>query len=88
MNAPAEIALSRQRLHPVSPLALDARGCLSLRLHHGECNRCVEACPAGVLSLTEDVIVQQPDCLGCGRCAAACPTGALALKPDDKKPAY
>jgi pyruvate formate lyase activating enzyme len=42
------------------------------------CGKCVEACPANALRLTDDGIVRARDvCAVCGACASACPNEAM-----------
>ena len=52
------------------------------------CERCVEACPQGVLSMSKEfndkgyfhvVPTEQPRCLGCMLCAITCPEVALEV---------
>ena len=52
------------------------------------CERCVEVCPQGVISLSKSLnekgyfFVQpthQPRCLGCGLCAINCPDVAIEV---------
>ncbi|MBC7344060.1 MAG: 4Fe-4S binding protein [Clostridia bacterium] len=54
------------------------------RIDTGECTGCAicveERCPAGALSMEEDVARLDPEkCLGCGLCVSACPTSAITL---------
>jgi len=42
------------------------------------CKTCVETCPNGCLSLTENgIVINREACQACGKCAEACPSGAL-----------
>jgi len=45
------------------------------------CGACVDACPADVLELKDDIaIVPRPDdCVECGACEDACPADAIHL---------
>ena len=53
------------------------------------CGKCVEACPANALRLTDEEIVRARDvCTVCGACASACPNEAMEtigkeLSPDE-----
>jgi pyruvate formate lyase activating enzyme len=42
------------------------------------CKTCVNACPNGCLTMTDDgLLMDRERCEACGKCAAACPSGAL-----------
>ena len=44
------------------------------------CGGCVEACPAGALTLTpEGILPTSSECLGCGICAEQCPAMAIEM---------
>ena len=44
------------------------------------CGTCVEACPAGALTIEDEVaVVDESACLDCGICTEECPLGALKL---------
>lgn len=73
------ITLTYRRLRPDAPVGLLARACLELHARRVACGYCAEACPAKVLSLSNEAFQISDGCLGCGRCMAACPTGALAV---------
>lgn len=73
-----------QRIDPVGRGAVNGRGpgihvdrCAHAHHLHASCARCVEACPAGALSLRATIDVDQDKCTGCQLCAVACPSGAL-----------
>lgn len=44
------------------------------------CSHCAEACPAGVVTVSDRGVGIGEGCLGCGRCVAACPGGALSAR--------
>ncbi len=48
--------------------------------------KCVEVCPTGSLTQTEDgvVILDKSKCTGCWACVDACPFGAMHRDPIDK----
>ena len=42
------------------------------------CKTCVETCPNGCLTLTENsLLIDRDNCQACGECSEACPSGAL-----------
>jgi len=42
------------------------------------CQTCVETCPNGCLTMTDDgLVIDREHCQACGTCAEACPAGAL-----------
>jgi pyruvate formate lyase activating enzyme len=44
------------------------------------CHTCLEACPRGCLTASDDgLLIDRECCQGCGACAEACPTNALEL---------
>jgi pyruvate formate lyase activating enzyme len=43
-----------------------------------DCRTCIEACPNGCLTMTDDgLAIDREHCQACGKCAQACPSGAL-----------
>ncbi|MDP2181331.1 MAG: DUF362 domain-containing protein [Actinomycetota bacterium] len=46
------------------------------------CNRCVQWCPVGAMSIGTDRVaaVDRALCYGCGECVAACPYGAIGIQ--------
>ncbi len=82
MNSPVSetIATSVKPLRPNHPLSLVEDACLPLRApRYATCRACEEICPSKSLTLAEDSLHLDENCLRCGRCAAACPMGALHL---------
>jgi Fe-S-cluster-containing hydrogenase component 2 len=71
--------LTYRRLRPEAPVGLLVNACLEFHPRRVACARCVENCPAEVLSFTREGLRLDDGCLGCGRCMAVCPTGALAV---------
>ncbi len=55
-------------MHPV----ITASDCIG-------CGACIDACPAGVIELEDNVctVVNEPDCIGCANCQDECPVGAI-----------
>jgi len=42
------------------------------------CGKCVSSCPAGAITLTDDVaVIDESLCTLCKRCIDVCPTGAI-----------
>lgn len=45
------------------------------------CLRCSSTCPAGAISMAEDIAhIDRSRCTGCGLCVPVCPGGAIVLK--------
>ena len=53
--------------------------CLATRYRGSGCRSCVDACPAGALTIAPWLELDAEACLSCGACGAACRTGALAF---------
>jgi len=49
-----------------------------------ECGDCVEACPAGAISLNHRGAEISEGCKGCGICVNACPIGAIRMEMNGK----
>lgn len=45
------------------------------------CSRCVNVCPLGIISMDDEVHIDEERCLGCGVCVRACGFSALQLVP-------
>ena len=52
---------------------LDVERCLG-------CGRCLQACPAGAITLSTVIAIDVGRCTGCGQCVVVCPQGAISLK--------
>lgn len=61
-------------------LSLRKEACLAVRASPTACSRCAEACPAGVVMVSDHGVSLGEGCLGCGRCVAACPSGAMSAR--------
>lgn len=47
------------------------------------CGECIDACPAGILSMIEgktQVTGAETDCMGCETCVVTCPNEACSLQ--------
>lgn len=54
------------------------------KLHPEECTlcgKCASVCPLGIISIDEEVHIDEDRCLGCGVCVRACGFSALELTP-------
>ncbi len=60
------------------PIAVEAMQCLRARDKTAACNRCVQVCPTGAITLDGGVQVNAEACIRCGLCLHTCPTGALS----------
>ncbi|PIU20689.1 MAG: ferredoxin [Elusimicrobia bacterium CG08_land_8_20_14_0_20_59_10] len=52
---------------------IDASTCAS-------CGACVDACPAGAITLKTIAVVSAAKCTGCGACIDVCGPAAIVLK--------
>ena len=72
-----------ERLYGGAALRAEPALCLLTRSARSGCQACLEACPAGAISLAaghSGPVVDSLACKGCGLCAAACPTGVFTVK--------
>jgi len=61
-------------------LIVEEEFCVNSRARRAFCNRCIKACPADALDVSEDGIeLDESVCTACGGCAPACPAGALRM---------
>jgi len=55
----------------------DPNICVHARSKQTGCTRCLDECPTGAITSSEDEVNIDPYiCAGCGNCASVCPTGA------------
>jgi ferredoxin len=56
------------------PAVVDENKCIG-------CGSCVERCPVGAISLSEQgiAVVDKEKCTGCNKCSKACPAEAIAV---------
>lgn len=70
----------------VSPLSVVQDRCVAVRNRNASCRRCVEACLASAITVSQNqVSIDASACVDCGACASVCPTSALQL--EDPSPA-
>lgn len=80
------LALLASLLEP-KPVTVEAGLCLNRRHKDAACDRCVAACPAGAVTLSEDGPAVNADaCNRCGICQAACPVRAFHVPEADPVP--
>lgn len=60
----------KMAMHAASfPACKDAAACIG-------CQRCVQQCPAGAITITKDgPVIDTTKCIGCAKCIAECPLG-------------
>lgn len=63
-------------------LVVDASRCLKMRFSESSCQRCVDSCPHGAVSLDGFLAINPNHCSGCLLCTAVCPVGALEQSSD------
>lgn len=63
-------------LLPSGDIEFDLSRCLHRRFSRSSCQKCVQACPTGALSIGKGPCHNPALCTGCRRCEGACPTGA------------
>lgn len=62
-------------------VALRAKLCAHSRAGQAGCNRCLDVCAAGAISVAGDAVRVDPTlCQGCGTCTTVCPSGAVAYQ--------
>jgi len=44
------------------------------------CGRCIQACPAGAITLNALAAIDAGKCTACGQCVVVCPQGAVVLR--------
>ncbi len=68
-----------------SHVVLDKKRCMPLKNTHSRCTLCVDACPAGALTLLpRSLEIDKAKCVNCGACTTVCPVQALMpLTPTD-----
>lgn len=67
------------------PVLILSEKCVAVRNRNSSCTRCIDACPAGVVDVRDNVLsIRFDGCVACQACCTACPTGALMpLQPMD-----
>ncbi|MBU2511857.1 4Fe-4S binding protein [bacterium] len=52
------------------------------------CEDCINRCPVGAITLTDEIQINRQKCLGCGLCAGVCPSESISiyLREDREEP--
>ena len=61
---------------------MDVSRCQRVRFSASSCQRCLEACPHGALTLERGLTINPEKCRGCLLCTTVCPVGALEAHSD------
>ena len=73
-----KLALAAERFtQSQPPITAHTMQCVRARDKSADCDRCVQVCPTGAISLEDGVHVDFDACIRCGLCLHTCPTGAL-----------
>lgn len=74
-----KIALAAERFtQSQPPVAVQPMLCVRARDKSADCDRCVQACPAGAIRFEGGIQVDTDACIRCGLCFHLCPTDAFA----------
>lgn len=63
-------------------LAVDVSRCQRMRFSESSCQRCLEVCPHGAVTLDRSLVIHAEQCRGCLLCTTVCPVGALEARSD------
>lgn len=65
----------------VRPVRVDEDRCVAVRNRNASCRKCMEACFAAAITVSNNAVSVDPGaCVDCGACASACPTSALLME--------
>lgn len=74
-----QIALAAERFSQSQPpISVHPMQCIRTRDKSADCDRCVQACPAGAIRFEGDIQVNSDACIRCGLCLHLCPTSAFS----------
>lgn len=78
-----KLALAAERFtQSQPPITVRPMQCVRARDKSAECDRCVDACPAGAIRLEGGVQLDAEACIRCGLCLHACPTDVFSGTDD------
>ena len=67
-----------------STLRVHSEQCVRSRDVSRSCDKCVQMCPTGAISVSEGLVLESADCNDCGLCVSVCPTGVFEPKQSDE----
>lgn len=73
-----QLALAAERFSQSQPpISVQPMQCIRSRDKLAECDRCVQACPAGAIRFEDEIQLNTDACIRCGLCLHLCPTSAF-----------
>lgn len=65
-------------------LSFDVYSCVRVYYRYADCDRCVQVCPSGAISIENDKVqINFQNCVECGACVGNCPTESFSIRGFD-----